>query len=194
LANADKLPEITATLRDLPSLETKRLLLRKLRLEDAEDMLEYAVDPEIAGLGLWLPFHTLADSQTDLADTLERYNKGDLVDWAIVLKAENKMIGRAGLHPISLSNARAEVGYASNRKYWGQGYMTEAIEEIITFGFQRLYLNRIEALILPENSASMRVAEKVGMKFEGLRRECTYIRGKFDDLRMYSILRQEWVR
>ncbi len=187
-----KLAEITALLKDLPILETERLLLRKLSMHDAEDMYEYAIDPEIASRGLWLPFHSLEDSLADLSETLEMYAKGELPSWAIVHKADNKMIGRCGLQRYSPTHFRAELSYAMNRHYWGQGYMTEAARRLVQFGFEVMELNRIEAVVLPENIGSIRVLQKVGMSFEGVRREHTFIRGKFDDLQMYSILRPEW--
>ncbi|TFI54231.1 N-acetyltransferase [Mastigocladus laminosus UU774] len=112
--------------------------------------------------------------------------------WAIELKNENKMIGRIGLGDYNLKNARAELGYASNRRYWGKGLMTEAVKQIIDFSFINLGMNRIEAVCLPENITSIRVLQKVGMQFEGVKREYTFVRGKFDDLNSYSLLKREW--
>ncbi|BAZ19407.1 GCN5-related N-acetyltransferase (plasmid) [Kalymmatonema gypsitolerans NIES-4073] len=179
-------------LKNLPTLETKRLTLRKLCMEDAADMYEYACDPEIASFGLWLPFHSIEDSKKDLAEVIEGYNKGEIFVWAMELKTERKMIGRIGLGDYSFRNARAEVGYASNRKYWGKGLMTEAVKQIIDFSFAKLGMNRISAVCLPDNVASIRILEKVGMQLEGVKREYTFIRGKFDDLNLYSILKKEW--
>ncbi|MGJ5675780.1 MAG: GNAT family N-acetyltransferase [Nostochopsis sp.] len=176
----------------LPTLETERLILRKLCMQDAVDMYEYALDPEIAALGLWLPFHSIEDSLKDLTEVIEGYDKGEIFVWAIELKSNSKMIGRIGLGDYSLKNARAELGYASNRKYWGQGLITEAVKQIIEFSFINLAMNRIQAVCLPENVASIRVLEKVGMQFEGVQREYTFVRGKFDDLNLYSILKREW--
>ncbi|MCP6758913.1 MAG: GNAT family N-acetyltransferase [Fischerella sp. CENA71] len=161
-------------------------------MQDAVDMYEYASDPEIANLGLWLPFHSIEDSLKDLTEVIEGYDKGEIFAWAIELKNANKMIGRIGLGDYSLKNARAELGYASNRRYWGKGLMTEAVKQIIDFSFINLAMNRIEAVCLPENVASIRVLEKVGMQFEGVKREYTFVRGKFDDLNLYSILKREW--
>jgi ribosomal-protein-alanine N-acetyltransferase len=185
--------EIEQILKDLPALETSRLLIRKLRAEDAESQHEYATDQEIASLGLWLKaYESLAESQEDIAHELEGYAKGANVTWAIEYKPENKMIGRISLMPFSQRNFRAELGYAMNRNYWGKGLMTEAAQRVVDFGFQELGLNRIEAICLPENTASKRVLEKVGMKLEGIKRESTFVRGKFDDLCLYSVLKREW--
>lgn len=103
------------------------------------------------------------------------------------------MIGRISLSHYSLRNARAEMDYAMNRKHWGKGLMTEAAKKVINFAFTTLNFNRIEAVCLPENLASIRVLEKNGMQLEGIKREYTFIRGKFDDLKLYSVLKREWV-
>jgi ribosomal-protein-alanine N-acetyltransferase len=89
-------------------------------------------------------------------------------------------------------HSRAEIGYVIGRKYWGEGLMTEAVKEVIRFGFERMNLNRIQATCFPENIGSYRVMEKAGMKFEGTLREQMFIKGRFQDLKLYSILRKEY--
>ena len=79
--------------KNLPTLETPRLILRKLRMEDAEDMFEYAQDRELGLNGLWLPYTQLQESIDDIAEALEAYEKGNFWDWAIEHRAEGKMIG-----------------------------------------------------------------------------------------------------
>lgn len=178
-------------LKDLPSLTTERLLLRKLTLEDAADMLEYAQDPEIARLGLWPgPLHSLAESEQDIRQVLRDYETGRYAAWAIV--HDLKMIGRIGFSYFAF-DARAEVGYALNRDYWGQGYASEALQAVLAFGFNVLNLNRIQAIVLPENSASIRILEKVGMTREGLLREYAKTGETFLDVYQYAILKREWL-
>jgi [ribosomal protein S5]-alanine N-acetyltransferase len=179
-------------LKNLPTLETDRLILRKLRLEDAEDMFEYAQDTEIARLGLWQPFYTLQDSIDDLNAVLEGYAQGNMMTWAMEHKEDRKMIGRTVLGHYEPGDSRADLGYAMNRRYWGKGYATEAIRGLVKFGFETMQLNRVGAVVLPENIASIRVLEKAGLKFEGVRREFAFIGGKYYDLHCYSILKREW--
>lgn len=179
-------------LKDLPTLETERLILRKLRLDDAQDMFEYAQDSEIARLGLWPPFHTLQDSVDDINAVLAAYTRGTAVVWAMEHKEDHKMIGRIQLGHHEPADARADVGYAMNRRCWGKGYATEAIRRVVRFGFEVMNLNRIGAVVLPENIASIRVLEKAGLTFEGVRREFAFIAGAYHDLHSYSILKREW--
>jgi [ribosomal protein S5]-alanine N-acetyltransferase len=84
------------------------------------------------------------------------------------------------------------LGYALNRAYWGQGYGTEAARAVIDFGFGVLNLHRIGASVLADNSGSIRVLTKIGMQFEGVKRDFTAIRGRHEDLHSYSILKPEW--
>jgi ribosomal-protein-alanine N-acetyltransferase len=179
-------------LKDLPTLETERLILRKLTLDDAQDMFEYAQDTEIARLGLWDPFYVLQDSVNDINEALEGYASGKMITWAMEHKEDQKMIGRLGFGQYQPADSRADVGYAMNRRYWGKGYATEAIRRVVRFGFEVMNLNRIGAVVLPENIASIRVLEKAGLKFEGVRREFAFIGGKYYDLHCYSILKREW--
>lgn len=178
--------------KDLPTLETPRLILRKLRIDDAEDMFEYAQDRDLALNGLWLPYTHLQESIDDLAEAQEMYVKGNFWDWAVEHRADHKMIGRLGLHGYHPKDNRADLGYAFNRKYWGQGYGTEAARCVVQFGFEVLGLHRISANVLLDNAGSIGVLTKIGMRFEGVKRDFTAIRGHHEDLHSYSILRPEW--
>lgn len=179
-------------LRDLPTLETEQLVLRKLGMEDAEDMLEYGRDPEIAYRGLWPPLQSLEESRADIAEVLEGYATGSNITWAIEHRADGKMIGRIGLGPYSRMNRRAEIGYAMNRSYWGQGLATEAVRAVVGFAFRELGLNRVQAIVLPDNAGSIRVLEKAGMQREGLLRKYQYVLGDYWDVYLYGVLRSDW--
>ena len=178
--------------QELPTLETPRLILRKLTMDDAQDQFEYAVDTELAHMGLWQPFETLQDSLDDIDDLLEGYRTGTAFEWAVELRSEAKMIGRLGLGAYHAQDARADLGYAYNRNYWGQGYATEAAQAVLNFAFGTMRLYRVGSVVLPDNHASIHVLEKLGMQREGVRRGGTAIRGTHEDLVCYSILRPEW--
>jgi [ribosomal protein S5]-alanine N-acetyltransferase len=179
--------------KPLPLLETSRLLLRPLRLDDAVDMYEYASDQDVAHAGLWQPLASLDASLADIRQVLHEYAMHTLWDWAIEHRADHKMIGRIGLSHYHPGDQRADLGYALNRRYWSKGYATEAAQTVLRYAFRDLRLNRVGALVLPDNAGSIRVLGKIGMKREGLRREFTWLRGKADDLVCYSILRREWL-
>jgi ribosomal-protein-alanine N-acetyltransferase len=176
---------------DLPTLYTERLILRKLTLDDAKDLFEFASDPEVAKYVSWEPHRSIEDSINLIKFTHERYEKREGIIWGIVYRENNKVIGTCDISP-AIKHFRAEIAYAISRDYWGKGLMTEAVKEAIKFGFEKMNLNRIQAMCIPENIGSYRVMEKVGMKYEGLIREYLYIKGKFQDLKLYSILRIEY--
>lgn len=178
--------------RNLKTLETERLILRKMTLEDAEDMFEYASDPDVAKYTTWDAHQSIKDSRLFLKIVVERYKNRQITDWGIVHKGDEKLIGTCGFAECHLFHSRAEIGYALSRKYWSQGYMSEAVTAIIKLGFQTMNLNRIEARCDVENIASARVMEKVGMQFEGTLRQHIFTKGKYCDLKIYSILRQDF--
>ena len=177
---------------DLPTLHTERLILRKMRLEDAEDLFEYTSDPEVAKYVTWEPHKSIEDSINFLNSVLTKYNKKEVSEWGIVYKENNKLIGTCGYGLWVPKHSLAEIAYAMGREYWGKGLMTEAIKEVIRFGFEKMDLNKIYARCFVENIGSYKVLEKAGMKFEGILREQMFIKGRFRDLKLYSILRREY--
>jgi len=179
-------------LAHLPSIETERLLLRKITLNDASDMFEYASNPEVSEYTMWSTHTSIEDTKYFLQSLTKMYKRRELVDWGIVHKAEKKFIGTCGFVEWSMTHSRAEIGYALSRRYWGEGYMSEAVNAIIEFGFREMLLNRIIGRCEVNNIASARVMEKVGMQLEGILRQQLFVKGRYWDLKIYSILREEF--
>ena len=172
-----------------PVLETERLILRDMRLEDAEAMFAYASDPEVTRHLDWETHHrSIEDSKQFLEIAIQGYANGELHRWAIVHREDNAFTGTCGLVAHSHQHHRAHVGYTLARPYWGRGLATEAVRAMISFGFQKMSLNKIIARCFPENIASERVMQKLGMSYEGTLREHFLIRGRYRDLKIYSIL------
>jgi [ribosomal protein S5]-alanine N-acetyltransferase len=180
---------------DLPEIETERLLLRRMRLDDAEAMFAYASDPEVTRYVPWDTHHSIEDSESFLTFAIEGYERGDFGGWGVVLKDSGVFIGTCGLDAgYAPEHARAELGYVLSREHWGKGLMLEAVRAVIRFGFGRIGLNRIEARCIAENTASARVMEKAGMTYEGTLREREFIKGAYRDMKLYSILGREYRR
>ena len=179
------------TIRNFPDLHTPRLLLRRLRMEDAADIFAYACDPPMTRFVFWEPHRTLDDTREYLQRTLQGYADGLPPCWGIQHLGDGVIIGGCAFHEVSAMHARGEIGYALARKYWGQGLMTEAVRAMLDYGFNTLQLNRIEARCDVENAGSWRVMEKVGMKFEGVLRQNIMLHGRARDARMYAILRED---
>jgi ribosomal-protein-alanine N-acetyltransferase len=174
-----------------PALCTGRLVLRPLSLEDAADIFAYASDPEIATFVEWTPHVNIEESQRYLNRVLVKYKVGHC-EWGIVDRNDGRVIGTCGFIAHAPLHSRAEIVYVIARDRWKRGFATEAAAETMRFGFTELKLNRIEARCLSEHVASRRVLSKLGMVFEGTLREHVLLKGRFVDLAMFSVLRNEW--
>ena len=172
----------------LPSLETERLLLRALTVDDADDMFAYARDPQVARYVSWDVHPNTAFTRAYLRSVEEKYQKGPHYDWGVIYRETGHLIGTCGYVEVDTSNRRAEIGYALSRDFWGQGIITEAALEVIRYGFEELGLYRIEAICEVPNIGSARVMEKVGMRFEGIRRGFAVVKGLPRDMKSYAIL------
>jgi len=184
--------EIEDVFDDLSVLETDRLLLRKMSLSDVENFFEYASDPEVAKHTTWQAHESIEDTKCFLNSVMDQYKNRQVAPWGVIHKEDKKLIGTCGFVYWDLHNNRAEIAYALSRKYWRKGYMTKAVREVITFGFRTMESNRIEARCKTENIASTRVMEKAGMKFEGILRQHMSAKNTYHDLKIYSILKEEW--
>jgi [ribosomal protein S5]-alanine N-acetyltransferase len=178
----------------LPTLETNRLLLRAMTMNDADDMYRYASDAEVTNFTTWEPHQSVDVTRAFLADVVAGYADGEVRNWAIVHKDDGLMIGTAGFLFWDEVARRAEIGYALSRDYWGRGLMTEAVAEILRFGFDVMNLNRVEARCDSLNIGSARVMEKCGMQHEGTLRQQFVSSGELRDMLLYAILRSEWTR
>ena len=177
-----------------PRLETERLILRALTPDDATAVFAYAADPEVARYMVWEAHRSMKDAEAFLELTMGRYESGDAPDWGIVYKGDGRLVGTGGFVGWEREHARAEVGYVLNRVYWGRGLAAEALRAMISFGFARMGLNRIEARCIAENAASARVMEKAGMAYEGTLRQRELLKGAYQDMKLYAILKGEHPR
>ena len=147
----------------LPTVETGRLILRKARTGDAEDIFAYSKDPEVARHVLWSAHRSLGDSRAYIRYLHSQYREGQPGSYVIVRKPEGRVIGTAGWMEFNPDHRWAEVGYSLARDCWNQGYMTEALQELLRLSFTELELNRVIGRYELDNPASRRVMEKSGM-------------------------------
>jgi ribosomal-protein-alanine N-acetyltransferase len=182
--------EVREVLKDLPTLGTERLILRKMVLNDAEAVFAYASNSEVSRYTLWETHRSIEDSRAFLEFATQKYENGGEPDWGIVYRGNGCLVGACGLVNWEAEHARAEVGFVLSREYWGRGLMSEAVRAILRFGFERMNLNRIEARCIAENAASARVMEKAGMVYEGTLRQREYIKGTYRDIKLYAILKK----
>lgn len=177
---------------NIPTIETDRLILRKLSVADADDMYDYSKDENVTKFLTWSPHPDRYYTMDYIKFVQKKYKTGDFRDWAVIDKATGKMIGTCGFTSVDLQNKKAEIGYVYNSDFWGKGIATEALQKVIEFGFSKLDLNRIEGRFMVENTPSRHVMEKCGMTFEGVHRQFLLIKGKYRDVGLCAILRGEY--
>lgn len=177
---------------DLPILETERLILRKVTKEDIEDMYLYGSDEEVSKYVTWNTHETIADTKGFVEFVLNKYENKQVSPWGIEYKENRKFIGTIDFVWWQPNHKIAEIGYVISKDYWGKGLTTEVAKELVKFGFEEMDLVRVQARCDVENIASARVMEKVGMTFEGIIRKGIFVKGEHRDLKMYSILKEEF--
>ncbi len=175
----------------ITNLETDRLILRKLALEDAPHIVRLAGDYEVSKMTLNIPHPYPPDVAEDFIKTVRENWENDVsFTFAIVRQEDDIFMGMIGLRP-EMKHLRAEVGYWIGVPFWGKGYMTEALKRVIQFGFDDLKLNRVGASYRIDNPASGRVMEKAGMQHEGTFYKYSIRDGVPMDLHFRAILRED---
>jgi ribosomal-protein-alanine N-acetyltransferase len=181
-----------STSSPFPILETNRLVLRQLTVDDSENWFKNLSDDGVAVLIGMEPLEKVEDSRSIINSFNDRYKKNNGMAWAIILKEDESSIGTCSYEKIDNHNRSGEIGYDLLKKYWGHGFMAEALSAIIDYGFESLRLNRIEAHTAAINSASRNLLRRLGFFEEGIFRESSFFRGEFRDDCQYSLLRREW--
>lgn len=179
-------------MRSAPPLLTERLLLRSFILEDATDVQHLAGDRDIAATLATMP-HPYEDGMAErwIRSCYGKFEKDEALNFAITLKTDKNLIGGIALR-LDQKNERAELGYWIGKPYWNCGYATEAAKAVVAYSFKVLKLNRIYAYHFTRNPASGRVLEKVGMRYEGYRRQHTKKWGNFEDSMGYGMLKADF--
>ena len=170
-------------------IESERLYLRRLSLEDANVEWELQSNPQVS----------IFDGHAPLANKDELMKKLSLMSddpctFGIIKKEDDKLIGHTGIRPPhNLNNYTMEMGYAIHPNYWGQGYTTEVAKTLINFCFVSLNMEYVVAAHFENNEASRRVLEKAGMTFEGIEPKAYEheILGLID-LYNYRISKKDW--
>lgn len=152
----------------LPEIKTPRLTLRAIKHKDVKAVFDYAQDKSLSKYVFWEPHQSLHDSKKFIKATIKQYQQPNKFMWAIELKDQNYMIGTCGVMNYYPENKVISIGYALNRKFWGKGYMKEALQATIDYIFNNLDIIRIEGICVTENIASEKTMASCKMIFEGI--------------------------
>lgn len=174
-----------------PELQTERLTLIEINQSHLMDYFEIFKDENVTKYYNITPLKKPVEAQKYLDWFESRYEAGAGIRWGICLKGKNNIIGTAGFNNFQ-KNHKANLGYDLHIDYWNKGYITEALKEILKFGFIALEINRIEAEVMQGNIASEKVLHKLGFKNEGILREWMYWNNDHYDITMYSLLKKEY--
>lgn len=173
-------------------IETKRLLLKELTPEMQDELFTFCTDEQIMS---FLGFTTAGELEAER----EKW-KGGMTTYRTSFKSffiwekdSGKMIGRSGFHNWYPMHRRAELGYVLFDETAKQkGYMTEAVQAIIAYGFDEMDLNRIEAFASPANIASVKILKAAGFIEEGLLRSHFFKNSVMEDSACFGLLRDEY--
>ncbi len=177
-----------------PRIDTERLTIRAMNLCDSGSMYLYRCLPEVYKYQAWVP-----ESVTEISQYLTRTNLtgfNTIDTWfqlGLYLRSSGELIGDIGLHFLPPDNEQTEIGFTLSPEHQGKGYAFEAVTAVIQYLFHRLDKHRVVASVDPDNTASIALLEKLGMRNEGLFRKSVRIRGAWEDDMVYAILRDEWL-
>lgn len=179
------------------NLESEHLLLRKMRLSDAEMMFKnWTSDERVCKYLSWLAHQSIEDTKSFIEMNLNQYDNLDFYSWLIIHKQTSQPIGTIGMDYHKATRVRAdyfEAGYCIGYDYWNQGLMSEALACVINFMFNQVEAHRIVACHEVNNIASRKVMVKCGMKSEGIQREAGLTNQKqYCSFACYSILDHEY--
>jgi ribosomal-protein-alanine N-acetyltransferase len=149
------------------TLTTERLTLRPLRLEDAPALHAVYAEAQVAH---WIGVHTLADVEAEIAQHVNTYASLGYGFLGVEHRASGALIGDCGLQPFEHRGPEPELGYDFAPAAWGRGLATEAARAVMAHAFGALALDRVIAVVKPDNVASQRVLEKAGLARAGARR------------------------
>jgi ribosomal-protein-alanine N-acetyltransferase len=172
-----------------PEIQTERLLLSRITSTDAEDLFKLRSDPQIMKY-IDRPIAVqIEDAQALIDKFSDALASNEGISWGIRLKEDPRLIGTIGFWRIDKVNYRAEIGYLLDSKLQGQGYMKEAIQRVVEFGFNDMNLHSIEANVNTANDRSKGILERCGFNLEAHFKENYFYEGKFLDSLIFSLVK-----
>ena len=176
------------------TIETPRLILRRFKAEDAEQMYNnWASDSIVTKYLSWGAHKNISETKEIIDSWVGEYENKNFYHWCITIKPTGETIGDISTVKMFEDTECCEIGYVLSRKFWNKGIMTEALHAVLEYLFERVGFHRIQLKHDVENIASGKVMIKNGLKREGILRECEKSpQGNWRDMVMYSVLDKEF--
>lgn len=176
-----------------PQLETDRLHLIEIQDCHLNDLFRLFSDDNVTRFYNLHTYTDPSDGKKFIDWYKTRYKQGLGIRWGIALKGQNNIIGTIGFNNYT-KNHRANIGYDLQTKHWNHGYITEALTAIISYGFDTLQINRIEAEVMIGNTVSEKVLEKLNFTKEGILRDWMLWNDCHYNITMYSLLKNDTIK
>lgn len=179
-----------------PNLFTERLVLREFCGEDIPAVFEMYARQDMNQFLPHEPMKTIEEAKTRVKKRINLFKNGWGCRWAIAFKDQPEtVIGSCGFFNVRIGTHTVEIGFEVHPDHWRQGIMTEAIIAVLDYSFSGKTprpINRIEALVLPNNFMSLALLQNLGFIDEGTRRKFGYWNENYHDLKLLALLREEW--
>ena len=181
--------ELYLNFNPFPVLETERLLLREMTMEDASEFYFFRSNPDVLRYIDREPMTHPSEATAFMERIINQVKNNETIIWVIELKSQpGKMAGTITYWRLEKEHLRAELGYMLHPDHWNKGLVSEAMQAVINYGFTVMNLHSIEANINPANGSSRKVLQKAGFVKEAYFKENYYFRGDFIDSEIYSLL------
>lgn len=177
-----------------PILESDRLIFRAIKETDVHEIFALRSNPELMQ---YIPrplLTNLEEAKAHMKIIQDKIDTNEGINWAMTEKGNDKLISLIGFYRIQNEHYRSEIGYMLLPEYQNKGYITEAIQTLLNFGFTEMGLHAVEAIIDPRNLASEKVLLKNGFIKEAHFVENFCFEGKFIDSAHYSILKRNYLK
>jgi [ribosomal protein S5]-alanine N-acetyltransferase len=187
--------DLNAVLRDLPGfprLRGARTCLRGPHEDDAPALFAVFSDPVVMRYWSRAPMLEPSEAAGMVVEIADRFARREMLNWMVADVRTDAVIGTCTLFHFDGRHRRAEIGYALRSDLWGRGLASEAVSQVLDWGFRALGLHRIEADIDPRNAASRRLLARLGFTSEGTLRERFFIGDEATDSEIFGLLAGDW--
>ena len=176
----------------IPTIDANRVSLRHFTARDVAAIYDIYADPEVMRYWGASPMVAQREAKDFLSEAREDLRLGKCLQWAIARRSDGQLIGTVAFFKLDTLAGKVEIGFALGRNYWGVGYMQEALQAALGFGFNEIGVRRIEADVDPRNISSIRLLEGLGFQREGFLRERWLVSGATQDSLFYGLLKKDW--
>lgn len=172
----------------MPSIQ-----MRDIDIKDAQAYFELYTSPEITK---YLPDDMIPENINAAVEQIDSlFLRGRPYPyWAVIDQETDYLIGTCGFVNADYHNKRLEIAYELHPKVWGRGIIHHSIKTSLKYAFEKMKIQRVEAVIMPDNSRSQRTLERAGFTYEGILRNYKFFRGRMRDVKSYSITPEDFYK